>query len=322
MTAQHSTTSAPLVLVADIGGTNTRMAFARGHGLVASSTKRFRNAEFAGLGDIVARFLSQHAEKPEKAAFALAGLVHGDDADMTNLGWKANARDIARDNGIAKVHFLNDLQAQGHAVAGLPESHLRTIRPGQPEGATRLVIGLGTGVNAAPVFPTSTGQTIVPASESGHIHLPLHGQDDYDLADWLIARRGIASVEDVLAGAGLERLYSFHAEQAGLAGGKDAAAILAAMETGCTLAQSTGRHYVRLLGQTAASLALVTLPYAGIYLIGGVARAFAPWLDQFGFESAFTDMGRMSPLVQRIPVSLVEDDYAALAGCAAYIASR
>jgi len=322
MTAPLGTTPAPLVLVADIGGTNTRMALARGRDLVSGSTTRFRNAEYSGLGEIVSQYLSHQDEQPEKAAFALAGIIHGDQAEMTNLGWKADAREIARDNRIAHVHFLNDLQAQGYAVGGLPASHLRTIRQGQREGNTRLVIGLGTGVNAAPVFTTSAGQCVVPASESGHIHLPLRGQDDYNLADWLVARRGIASVEDVLAGAGLERLYSFHAEQTGVAGGKDAAAILAAMETGCTLAQSVGRHYVRLLGQTVASLALVTLPYAGIYLIGGVARAFTPWLDQFGFEAAFTDMGRMSALVQRFPVAMVEDDYAALAGCAAYLTSR
>ncbi|MBR3369995.1 MAG: glucokinase [Rhodobacteraceae bacterium] len=322
MTASQPTTHAPLVLVADIGGTNTRMALARGHKLIAPSTTRFRNAEFSGLGEIVVEFLSQHDEKPQHAAFALAGLVHGDTAEMTNLGWTANAQDIARTNDIAKVHFLNDLQAQGYAVGGLAENHLRPIRTGQQEGNTRLVIGLGTGVNAAPVYCTSTGQVVVPPSESGHIHLPLRGQDDYRLADWLIARRGIASVEDVLAGAGLERLYDFHAEQSGMAGGKDAAAILAAMDAECTLAQTVGRHYVRLLAQTMASLALVTLPYAGIYLIGGVARAFAPWLDTFGFEAAFTDMGRMSDLVQRFPVALVEDDYAALAGCAAYLTTR
>ncbi|MGY6703636.1 glucokinase [Roseinatronobacter sp.] len=322
MSSTPDTKHAPLVLVADIGGTNTRMALARGGTLIADTTTRFRNADYSGLGDIVAQFLSRTDAKPEKAAFALAGIVQGDQAEMTNLGWKADARDIGDANGIAQVHFLNDLQAQGHAVAGVPENHLRTIRRGQPQGQTRLVIGLGTGVNAAPVFPDGSGHFVVPASESGHIHLPLRGQDDYRLADWLIARRGIASVEDVLAGAGLERLYSFHAEQTGMAGGKDAAQIIAAMDEGCTVSQTVGRHYVRLLGQTVASLALVTLPYAGIYLIGGVARAFTPWLDQFDFEAAFTDMGRMSALVQRFPVAMVEDDYAALAGCAAYLAAR
>ena len=308
-----------IVLVADTGGTNTRMALARGRALVAGTTTRFRNAEFPNLTAIAQAYLASHKVTPTRAAFALAGLIEGRRADMTNLGWTLDAEEVEQTTGIGRVHLLNDLQAQGYALAGLPESHLRVIRAGAPKGDTKLVIGLGTGVNAALVYPGPHGR-VVPPSESGHIHLPLRGADDYRLADWLIARRGIASVEDVLAGSGLERLYAFHAEETGGHGGRDAGAIMQAMAEGDPLAQQVGRHYVRLLAQTTASLALVTLPYAGIYFIGGVARAFAPWLGRFGFEAAFTDMGRLSDVMQTFPIAMVEDDFAALSGCAGYLA--
>lgn len=311
---------APLALIADTGGTNTRMALARRGTLIAGTTTRFRNADYPGLDSIIADYLSQQRSLPDCAAFALAGLVEDGRAEMTNLGWQVDAADIARASGIRQVHLLNDLQAQGHALHSLPDTHLRPILPGQPCGDTRLVIGLGTGVNAAPVYPLQGGY-VVPPAEAGHMHLPLRGALDYQLADWLVARRGVASVEDVLAGAGLERLYAFHAEAAGQHGGADAATIMAQMEAGAPLAQEVGRHYVHLLAQSVASLALVSLPYAGIYLIGGVARAFAPWLERFGFAEAFHDMGRMSSVMQRFPVMLVEDDYAALQGCASYLAS-
>jgi glucokinase len=311
--------SDPIVLVADTGGTNTRMALARGRSLIAGTTTRFRNADYPNLTAITQAYLGQHKVVPERAAFALAGLIEDRSADMTNLGWTLHADEVEGTTGIGRVYLLNDLQAQGYALAGLPATHLRPIRAGRPKGDTKLVIGLGTGVNAALVYPGPHGR-VVPPAEAGHMHLPLCGADDYRLAEWLIARRGIASVEDVLAGSGLERLYAYHAEQSGSHGGRDASAIMQAMGENDPLAQAVGRHYVRLLGQVTASLALVTLPYAGIYFIGGVARAFAPWLGRFGFEAAFTDMGRLSDVMQTFPIAMVEDDFAALSGCAGYLA--
>lgn len=306
------------VLVADVGGTNTRVALARGRVLVAGSTERFANAEFDGLQAVLAAYLERHKSRPARAAIALAGPVRGTKAEMTNLGWHVDANMLSEAIGIQEVALLNDLQAQGHALAFLPDSHLRIVRTGAPQGDTRLVIGLGTGVNAAPVY-SSANMHIVPPAEAGHMHLPLMGPEDYRLADWLIARRGFASVEDVLSGAGLERLYAFHAQEAHSGQTLDASAIMAAIETGDALAQATGRHYIRLLAQVSAGLALVTLPTRGIYFIGGVARAFGPWLERFGFERAFTNMGRFSDLVAQFPAAIVEDDFAALSGCAAYL---
>jgi glucokinase len=41
------------------------------------------------------------------------------------------------------------------------------------------------------------------------------------------------------------------------------------------------------MGHVIGDLALSHLPFAGIYLVGGVSRAFTPWLDEFGFAEAF-----------------------------------
>lgn len=307
------------VLVADVGGTNTRVALARGKTLVTGTTERFRNAEHSGLETVLAEYLSKHRSLPERAAIALAGPVRGTRADMTNLGWTVHATDLARMTGIRRIDLLNDLQAQGHALPYLPDGHLRVIREAPRDAGARLVIGLGTGVNAAPVYPVGAGY-IVPPAEAGHVHLPQQTDEDQRLARWLVARRGFASVEDVLSGSGLERLYAYHAEQAGSGPARDASAIMTALGEGDPLATRTGRHYTRLLAQFTADLALVSLPFGGIYYIGGVARAFTPWMARFGFDAAFTDMGRFSDLVAQFPVALVEDDFAALTGCAAFLA--
>jgi glucokinase len=63
----------------------------------------------------------------------------------------------------------------------------------------------------------------------------------------------------------------------------------------------------------------VHLPFGGIYLIGGVARHFAPHLLRLGFQDAFYDKGRFSDFMEQFPVHLVDDDYAALTGSAAHL---
>jgi len=79
--------------------------------------------------------------------------------------------------------------------------------------------------------------------------------------------------------------------------------------------------FIRILGTFVGNQALIQLPFGGIYLIGGVARAMAPHLSDFGFEAAFCDKGRFGDFMQSFPVRVIEDDYAALIGCASYLAN-
>jgi glucokinase len=68
-----------------------------------------------------------------------------------------------------------------------------------------------------------------------------------------------------------------------------------------------------------ADLALIHLPYGGIYLIGGMSRAMTPHFARFGLEAAFREDRRVDLLRKDFAVTVVEDDYAALTGCAAYL---
>ena len=50
-----------------------------------------------------------------------------------------------------------------------------------------------------------------------------------------------------------------------------------------------------------------------------MARAFAPYLAQFGFIDALHAKGRFSDVMAQFGVQVVTDDYAALTGCAAHL---
>lgn len=301
-----------LNIIVDIGGTNTRVAQAREGVFVEETAKRYRNADQSGLDEILADYMAGSGCR--QICVALAGPVRDGIGGVTNLDWDISEVLLRESLGAERAVLLNDLQAQGHGIAHLEAGALRELVPGPdaPDGATQLIVNVGTGFNVAPVYH-SNGMTVVPASEAGHASLPLRVASDPGLILALENAHGFAAVEDMLSGRGFERVYRH------LAGSElDAARIMAAVEDGSDAnAREAAKLFVEMLGAVSGDLALVHLPFGGIYMVGGVARAFAGLFEQFDFASAFRAKGRFSDFMADFSVHVVEDDYAALRGCAA-----
>ena len=309
-------------LVADVGGTNTRVALSDGRALVEGTVRRYLNVDFSGLETVLRQYIKDEGGVDTKAVcVAVAGPVHNGVATMTNLDWTIDRESLAHATKAETVSILNDLQAQGHALGHLPSDKVLAVLPGRAAGpdTTKLVIGIGTGFNAAPVFDTSAGR-IVPPSESGHANLPIRTKQDLQLSEFVSNDHGFPGIEDVLSGRGLENVYRFLDNESGNQKSMSAKEIMqASMEKSDPRAIEAARIFTRILGTVAGNLSLVQLPFGGVYLVGGVARAFAPVLSAFGFGEAFRDKGRFSDFMDNFPVHVVEDDYAALTGCAAHL---
>ena len=81
---------AALGLIADIGGTNIRFALTTLNGagrVCVLEPKYFRTADFGGVIEVAQTYLSQVAEPPRCAAFALAGAVRNGQVSITNCDW-------------------------------------------------------------------------------------------------------------------------------------------------------------------------------------------------------------------------------------------
>jgi glucokinase len=311
-----------LSLVADIGGTNTRVALADGQKLLSDSVRRYANSDYPGLETVLRRYIDDvGGVDPKAACVAVAGPVREGRATLTNLDWTIDRATLARATKAETVAILNDLQAQGHALGHLPAENIRTVvsGPGGNAHAARLVIGVGTGFNAAPVFNTSDGR-LVPPSESGHANLPIRTAQELRLCEYVSSAHGFPAVEDVLSGRGLERVYGFLGQEVNDPREAKAADIMAACDNGSDpRATEAARIFTRILGTVAGNLSLIQLPFGGVYLVGGVSRAFGPHLGPFGFAEAFRDKGRFAGFMGNFAVHIVEDDYAALTGSAAHL---
>lgn len=311
-----------LSLVADIGGTNTRVALARGASLLPDTIRRYRNADCPDLETAIRRFVEAEGGVDCAAAcVAVAGPVRNGQAHLTNLDWAIDTETLARATGAETVAILNDLQAQGHALGHLDQAKLRPIISGpEPEaGAPQLVVGVGTGFNAATVYHDGTAR-LVTASESGHITLPIRSEHDLSLSQFVGDSHGFPALEEVLSGRGLSNVDAWVGAQSGTTDRRDGGAIMEAIAAGDDRARKAVFNFIRLLGNAVGDLSLIHLPRGGIFLIGGVARAVAPYFDDADFAEAFRDKGRFGDFMDGFPIWLIEDDYAALIGVAAYLA--
>ncbi|WP_428643538.1 ROK family protein [Roseibium sp.] len=308
-------------LAADIGGTNTRLALVENGKVREETIARFRNADFDTPEDAIDSYLTDTGRPACGAAvIAIAAPIDGTAIQMTNHPWTFRADCIGKVLGGANVTFLNDFEALAYSLDRIDPARLKPLH--QPlqqlrTNATRLVVGAGTGFNAAALFRTARGDH-VGIGECGHSTLPVETDAELRLWSYLALNRGRASMERALSGNGLREIFEWFcleqgkpietrtpAEIAGLAvSGSDA------------VCEAAARQWVTFLGRVVGDLALTFMSLGGIVLTGGVTRSLARYLAEPEFLTAFRSKGRQSELVSGIPVHLLDDDFAALAGCA------
>lgn len=301
------------ILLADVGGTNARMALARDGALDRTSITRYRGEDHASFDDVVTAYLARMGH-PSIAAVcvAVAGPVWGHEARLTNRDWDFSEQRLCDLTGAPRARLINDLIALGYATPTLDGGMLRAAAGGAPPNGQRLVVNAGTGFNVCAVKVLPGGGIACLEAEEGHTRLPLA------IAEPLRAALGdkaaqIDSVEELFAGRGLARL---HALRTGTAAAR-AEVVTDAAATGDGPARATLELYARLFGLLCRELALRFMPMDGLFLTGSVARTCA---DRFAiFEAAFLSDPLMARIPQAVPVGVIRDDMAALHGCLAAI---
>ncbi len=300
-------------LVADIGGTNTRLAFAEAGCPLSDSICSYRNDEFDTFDGPLDKFLSA-AGRPKLASVcvAIAGPVRGSHGQLTNRDWQFDTDRIARTAGASRAVLMNDLAALGHALPHLSPDQCETIRSAGKRtrrNGQSFVLGLGTGVNVSVSAACASGEHRVLEAEAGHIDLPTNIRQQLEQAIGSAAVQNFPTLEELFAGRGLAALHACLSDQPEIPAHD---VITQCNET----ARDCVELYARLLGFALRELILLYLPLEGVYLAGGVSRgvmstARSPFLD------ALASPHMMGGLISAPKISLILDDAAALTGCAA-----
>ena len=314
------------VLVADIGGTNSRLAVSRNGRVDPATITRYLNSDFSSFEHVVEDFRRTAAlgEQFDAAAVSVAGPVKPGFARLTNCDWAIESETLAKAAGCRSSSIINDLAAMGHGLGSANPEDIIAVVTGENDdwsdesaAVKQLIVNVGTGFNTSLVITTESG-TIVSDSECGRVTLPVRSNDDHDLKRHVERSAGYAGVEHVLSGRGVELVHDWvcRKQPSGRPASQDPI-----RETGFAGSQQsveTGRHMTRMLATVVGDLALHHLPSGGIFLVGGVVKALAPHLLEFGFEAALHDKGDYRDYMRRFSVAVVTDDYMALKGCASY----
>lgn len=343
-------THAPLAMVADIGGTHSRIAIAQGVDIQKATLKRYVNADFVSPTAMIKRFLRESWQPhivatvgtlgtaalmhPQRACFAIAGPVDNNVAKLTNRDWVFDTNHLAKISGVEQFILINDLTAQAAALDTIKPQSVRTVIKGtqavEQMHTTRLVVGAGTGLNAAviyghsPINQANQANSLfhIGISECGHISLPSHIAIPSQFFDQKDSKNSFVSFEDIISGRGLHALYTCFAPptEQGLTG----AEIIRAAQTKTNPAAERSVCFIaKAFGCFVGDLALVHLPITGIYLIGGLARAVVGCTDAVPlFKQGFYHKGRFENYMQRFDVAVIDDDFAGLKGAASALLHR
>ena len=323
-----------MILAGDIGGTKSHLA------LFAAQAQRpkllteqvYNSGDYAGVEEVVQQFLAAQANMLAGQAIAAACLgvacpVVGERCKTPNLPWTIDAQVIRKTAGLKNLQLINDLEANGYGISLLAEDEFATLQKGTSQSnGNGALISAGTGLGEA--FLYRQGETFRPvASEGGHADFAPRNDLEIELLRYLLRRYQHVSYERVLSGLGLLNIYQFlrdagHGKEPSwltekLAQGDAGATISkAALSRKSQLCVKALHLFVSIYGAEAGNLALKIKAVGGLYVGGGIAPKIVNKLHDGTFVSAFCEKGRLSSLMEAIPVRVILNPSTALYGAA------
>ncbi|MFZ5609227.1 MAG: glucokinase [Pseudomonadota bacterium] len=311
-------------LVADIGGTNARFALAEAGENGAPDLRCQRTLLCAAHGSL-ARAIDAYwrevgtAQRPRRAALAVASPVLGDEVRLTNNPWRFSQAALAAELGLERLHVLNDFAAIARALPVLSPAHLAPVGAAaapRRAGDSLAVLGPGTGLGVAGLLQEK-GRRHVIASEGGHISFaPLDAVEEAIL-HILMPRYGRLSYERLLCGEGLRILYEALGEILKLpVEALSPADITARAQEGKdALSRQSLMRFCAILGAFAGDVALM-LGARQVYIAGGIVPRFIDFLRASPFRAQFEAKGRFAGLMRQTPVDVITAPYPGLIGAA------
>ncbi len=321
-------------LVADLGGTNIRLAIcpakvSASEGVVLEHVESFRLDDYQSLEDIIEQYMASTGVEVRACCFAIAGPINDGQVRMTNRDWVITAEGLREQLSIKHAALINDFAAIAQAVPFLSQSQLLSIGGGHAErDAPIAVFGPGTGLGAAQLIPDQVGNYRVVATEGGHAGMAPHTELEVAIFDYWHRRGESISREFFICGKGIERLFTaIYALQSGdEAPALDAARI---QQTGCAgsldssdpverAAAQAMSTFCELLGNAAGDQVLSTGARGGLVLAGGILPKFSDFLQASNFRQRFETNAAMSAYLEKVPSRLVTESQPGLIGAATY----
>lgn len=277
------------VLVADVGGTHTRVA------IVDSKYTISKKKDIVTNKPIFVT-LSELSKNVDAVCVAAAGPLINDSIKLTNNSLKLSQKNLEK---VCKkpVTLINDMVAWGNAIR-LPISH-KKIKSGKLTG-NKAIVAIGTGFGLAVVTDKET-----ISSEWGSVswNIPL---DDMQLFPSL--KNSV--YDDIFSGKGLLRLYNSYRKKE-LKKPLNLSPLDVSSLTDTSI-QKARAHFSKYLVQAVKTITLAHLAFGGVYLSGGVLTHNPDIIKKF-----IKDISKeKNSLIKNTSIYVLSDQDASLKGAA------
>lgn len=318
------------VIVGDIGGTNSNLAFfsISNNELKMIEKKSFQTSAYKKFEEIVGEYHS-HLTKEYKvkiidAVFAVAGNVENGRVKMTNTNHVIDPKRIVSKTLLKDVYLMNDFEALSYSIEKLPSKDLFLVNKGiKKKNENILVIGAGTGFGGSCLIYNDDDYFILP-TELGHFDFSIYDEFDFELANFIRNNYDVVNVEfeDVLSGKGIERIYSFLSSKEGFVKTFSAMEI-SKLKKKDIIAQKTFEIFYKYYARACKNFALTYLTSGGIYIGGGIVCKNLHF-DENKFMEEFLkiDNDSFKEYLYKIPITVIKNYDASLLGLANYYFKR
>jgi glucokinase len=321
-----------MILAGDVGGTKCNLGLFVQEGLALRSAfqRRLPTRDYAGFEDLVEDFLQQATAADEKAkrpaidaaGFGVAGVVAEGRHYSENLPWVVDALQLTGKLNLKNICLLNDLTATALSLERLSVGDLVPLNRGAPAPkATRAVIAAGTGLGEALLFWDGKKYQVAPA-EGGQADFAPRTEREIQLLIHLRKHLPHVSCEEIASGRGFRRIHEFldpalrHESFDSPEGNAASEITQRGLAQSCSTCLETLEFWAEILGGVTGNFALQTMALGGIYVAGGIAVRILPKLQDGAFFKAFCGASKLTPVLARIPISVVVNEDAPIWGAA------
>lgn len=286
------------------------------------------------------------------ACLACAGPIMNNACEFTNAGHVDNkfvirgdvieASTKGGDSKIKVCKIINDFVGQGYGCLDIDiETEVVELVPGSrskisPTGP-KICIGAGTGLGECYLTTSSlnpsVGYECFP-SEGGHVEFSPRNELETKLLSYLkqkFASKHRVSVERIVSGKGIANVYEFLAKEFPdrvakdmhekfLKAGDMQGKIVGENAHPGTLCKEALEIFAAAYGSELGNCCLKWIPTGGVFVTGGIFNKLSeiyPDLilgEESPFMKSFFDKGRVSPILDGVPVFVVKADSMGLRG--------
>ncbi len=321
-----------MILAGEIGATRTRLAAfdADGNKLQCVVEKTYLSHDHSGLPELITGFIKTEGIPVHSACFGVAGPVTAGRSKISNLDWTIDSRELANQLKLNSVGLINDLEAYAYGIDALESKDFITLSEGSEDAeGNRAVISARTGLGVAGMY--WDGFRHHPfACEGGHADFSPRNKLEMELLDYLQGKHRRVSCERILSGPGIKNIYDFLRdtkkvdepkelrEQMSQAPDPPALISKLAAEGKAPICDQTMSLFVSIYGAETGNCALYFMSTGGIFIGGSIAAKNVNKMKDPAFMQSFLAKGRMTQLLQQMPVKIVLNDDSGIIGAARY----